>query len=294
MILGGSGFLGKSLGRKLASGGCEVKCFSSSQVDLRDRECLEYLQGEVDSSTNLVVAAGVISPKYFDDIDNYAANSEIAISIARLIKLTRVRKCTYFGSISVYGDNATNTEITEETPVDPVTNYAVGKYSGERAIRLAAQSSDVPFLGLRICRVFGPEAKDHFYGPSRFVRSIVEDQKVELFGDGSELRELIFIDDFVRISEYLVSSEHTGIFNIGSGNEKPFNYMVEVLKRFSSDPVEVICKPRSRPKIDIRYDITKLKRTIQDLEFASLDDGLAATFRSYKGNLVSVKKSLNR
>jgi GDP-L-fucose synthase len=116
---------------------------------------------------------------------------------------------------------------------------------------------------------------------------------VELWGDGSQRRELVYVGDFVRAMDELSSRYDNDIFNIGSGMEQPIRWYAEKLS-------EIVGFDPQR----IRYDtakyvgakskelvIDKFKRALPEFELTPLDAGLRKTVEWYRSARPAVKPS---
>src|SRR5581483_10201767 len=123
--------------------------------------------------------------------------------------------------------------------------------------------------------VFGPGDTHNSYGPNRFVRSAVTDHTVRLFGQGEETRDHLFVDDLVRILVTLGSSNVTGVLNIATGTSRSFGSIVEALR--SMVAFEVVNAPRSGPITHRSFDISRLRKTVPDLQFTPFEQALRTT-----------------
>lgn len=282
VILGNSGFLGKSLQEYFARRTeFEILGYSSKEIDLSQTKQSVELEKVLDKETILLVLSGLTLDREADTLNHFTTNLEIAINVARCLEHKPVKKCVYFSTVSVYGDRESNLAIREETLVNPTTYYGAAKFAAECLLNHLGQTQNFPVLCVRLCRIYGPGAIHANYGPVQFVRSILEKKEIELFGDGTETREFLFIDDACRLIEELLRSNASGTFNLATGSPCSFVEMVSVLKKISAHPFRVSYIPRTRPLIDQRFDISKIRRVLPNFHFTPLDKGLLSTYEHY-------------
>ena len=288
VILGNSGFIGSSLERDLREvGGIQVEGLNSSDLDLSEKETPEKLAKILNEETILFIFSR--SRKKQNKIDGFHNNILIDQNIARCLEKTPVKKCLYFSSISVYGEAATNSAITENTPVDPSTLYGITKYAGEKILQVTAQKAGFPLLVLRCCKVYGPGNTDIIsYGPDQFINTILKDSKLGLFGDGEEKRDYLFITDLIGIIKQLAFSEAGGTLNLASGDSYSFKEIALMLRKITNKDFTEICRERVLPVIHQGFVVEKLLEACPGVKFTDLEKGLQETW-----SLVSKQVSHN-
>ena len=124
----------------------------------------------------------------------------------------------------------------------------------------------------RIARQFGRE----------FFESIFRDKKVHLYGDGSEMRDLLFVDDLVRITTEFAFGELCGTYNVASGKSHSFQEILGILRKISGVDFDVLQSERSKPKVDQQFDTSKLLKAIPGFRFTELEEGIRRTVQDFK------------
>ena len=112
---------------------------------------------------------------------------------------------------------------------------------------------------------------------------ILSGSSIEIWGDGSVVRDYIYIDDFARIFEQLLKKNVLNtIVNIGSGNGYSVNQIVDTLKKIVDEPVKVEYKHAR--SVDVSTMILSIERMKQyvDYELTSLDDGIRIFYQEAK------------
>jgi UDP-glucose 4-epimerase len=278
VILGNSGFIGAALEKDLkGKGEIRVEGFNSSALDLSLKESSENLAKILNKETILFILSR--SRKKQNKIDGFQHNILIDQSIARCLEKTPIKKCLYFSSISVYGEAVTNSEIKENTPVDPSTLYGITKYAGEKLLQITAQKTGFPLLILRCCKVFGPKKSDIIsYGPDQFINTISKNSKLALFGDGEEKRDYLFIKDLIGIVKQLAFGEEKGVLNLASGNSYSFKEIALLLRKITNKGFNEICRERLIPVVHQRFVVEKLLKICPGFVFTDFEKGLQETW----------------
>jgi UDP-glucose 4-epimerase len=280
LVLGNRGFIGAALYSYLkGNNNLEVKGFNSSNLDLISPNSIRQIEKVVDENT--VVIFTVRAPKNLDPLKAFEQDIAITCNIARFLKNSLIKKFLYFSSISVYGDGATNLCINEQTKNAPSSYYGISKTLGEEVLRKATQEKGIPFTVLRPCMVYGPGNTELPYGPNYFLHSLMDKGQLELFGDGSELRDFLFLEDLVKLTEKFIFSHREGIYNLGTGNSSSLLNIVEILRKITKRDCPIIRLKRNRPKIDQKLDISKLLDLFQNYTFTPLEEGLRKSYENF-------------
>ena len=209
----------------------------------------------------------------------FEGDLSIARAVARAIETRPVSKLVYFSSIAVYGDAASDFAVTEQTRLDPTNLYGAAKEAAEHLLTIAAAKGKTPLLLLRPGMVYGPQDRSTAYGPARLIRQAL-DGEVRLFGDGSEVRDNLYVDDLAEAAVALSLGARTGIFNLASGEPRSFRDIVSELERLKGSPVRVVEAARDRPKTDQRLDLAKLRTVLPYWRPIPLSEGLARAWRA--------------
>ncbi|MBI4541809.1 MAG: NAD(P)-dependent oxidoreductase [Gemmatimonadetes bacterium] len=279
MVLGSSGFVGAALLPALRAAGLDTMGLGSADLDLRWQRNADQLAPALGRDSVVVFAARARQPQHswlaFDEDAAMAAN------LARALAAAPVRKCIYFSSLSVYGEAESDLDLTEESAVAPLTPYAVARYAGERLLWAAAEQAGFDLVVLRLCKLYGPGETSPAYGPNGFIDAILRTGKVTVYGDGSELRDHLFVPDLVRLTARFALERSRGTFNVASGESCSFQDILRLLRRILGREFEVEWRPRTRPRIDQRVNIHKLRSALPDLAFTPLEQGLRETYDYY-------------
>jgi UDP-glucose 4-epimerase len=177
-------------------------------------------------------------------------------------------------------------------PIKVTDYYTEARYYLERLAELYTQREDFSVVGLRLFSVYGPgeESKGVYANlVSQFIWAAEAGSPIEIYGDGLQTRDFIYVDDVVRAfvlarKRVEAGSDRFRIFNVGTGVETSVLSMAEM--------VRAMCKS----EVPIKYVENRIpnyvKRTLADTCSASsainfkanvpLDLGIAKTIAAYK------------
>jgi len=258
LVTGGAGFIGSHLVRALRARGDSVRVldnFSTGRQenltgvsgldirkgDLRETATVEDAVRRVDFIYHL--AAFVSVPQSMTDPETcLAINISGTANLFEKARRAGVRKIAFASSTAVYGDTAVFPTV-EDSPLHPLSPYAVSKQVAEILASLYTSTFSLPIIPLRFFNVYGPRQNpDSHYAAAVpiFVRRLFDHRAITIYGDGNQTRDFIFVGDVV---EALISAAHSQAagepINICSGCETSIISLVEQLSELSNDPLQV-------------------------------------------------------
>jgi nucleoside-diphosphate-sugar epimerase len=303
LVTGGAGFIGSHIVEELLREGASVRVldnFSTGkrenldtiqgdleilQGDLRDPQAIKAAARDVDWIFHL--AAFISVPLSMQDPETcFAINVAGTVSLLEAARQGGVRKVVLSSSAAVYG-NTSVFPTGEETPLQPLSPYALSKQVNEQYARLYTQIFNLPVIGLRYFNVYGPHQRfDSAYAAAIciFTRHLVKGEPITIFGDGKQSRDFIFVKDVARANLEAARSDVAGeVFNICAGRETTLLDLLEELSQVSPRQPEVLFDtPRAG---DIYRSVGNPAKAASILGFraeTSLADGLANTLEWMK------------
>ncbi|MBV9553120.1 MAG: NAD-dependent epimerase/dehydratase family protein, partial [Alphaproteobacteria bacterium] len=181
---------------------------------------------------------------------------------------------------TVYG-RAASLPVAETAPPAPLGAYAVSKLAIEHYLALYEHLNGLDFRVLRIANAFGPFQvawKRQGFIAAAVARALAG-EAVEVWGDGSVVRDFVFADDVV--DAFAAAAAHVGnarIFNIGSGVGRSLREVIASIEQQLGRPVAVEWQ-RGGP-VDIPASVVAVDRARDELGWiakTSFEDALAAT-----------------
>lgn len=194
-----------------------------------------------------------------------------------------IQKFVFASSSSIYGDSP-EMPTREETYPRPVSPYGVTKLASEQLCHLYWKNFGVPCLSLRYFTVYGPRQRPDM-GLHKFIRSLLTDQEIALYGDGHQSRDFTYISDAVEANLLAMRSPYQGeSFNIGGSYPVDLWEVFRLLEAISGR------KPRIRQeetqKGDVRStaaDISKARKFLGYAPKVGLEEGLQREYQWLKG-----------
>lgn len=286
LVLGGNGFLGRNLCNYLADKGEEVYSFDMSLPEQKDKR-IKYVTGDFfDDYTLETVIKGMdviyhaictLNPGNSNDkcIVGYERDFVQTAKLCYYLKDTDCRMIFFSSGGTVYG-NQEQQPIKEDAVPVPINHYGNLKLCIENTIRTFNFQMKKNMLVARISNPYGP-GQDYHKGVGfvdAAIKRAISGETIEIWGEGNNVRDYIYIDDLCRMLYALVDYHgEYEVFNLSSNAGASQNDIVDILKKISPD-VEVVYKPgRSVDAKKIILDNSRI-RSICDFEMVSLEDGM--------------------
>ncbi|HVZ21439.1 MAG TPA: NAD-dependent epimerase/dehydratase family protein [Vicinamibacterales bacterium] len=314
MVTGGLGFIGSNLARRLVDLGAHVLLVDSlipayggnlfnidgiadrvqvNVADIRQQSTMNYLVQDRAVIFNL---AGQVS--HIDSIrDPYTDLDVNCRSQLTILEACRNHnpsvKVVYAGTRQVYG-KPDSLPVTEAHLVRPTDVNGINKAAGEYYHLVYNNVFGVRACSLRLTNVYGPRQlikhnRQGFIG--WFIRLAIEGKTIQLYGDGSQLRDLVYVDDAVDAFLRAGASDacNGDVFNVGGLTPISLKDLASLLVRLAGGGgVACVPWPADKKAIDIGSfyaDSSKLQRAIGWTAKVGLEDGLRRAIDFYRANL---------
>lgn len=309
LITGGLGFLGSNLAKKLVDLGADVEVFDAliaeqggnlfnikpisknirvTISDLRDQKKISRAVKKKDYIFNL---AGTLS--HIDSMKNPFNDLDINCR-AQLFLLEACRrfndsvKIIFAGTRNQYG-KVIYTPVDENHPQEPTDINGINSIAAEKYHFLYGRIYGIRPVSLRMTNAFGPR---HQMKHSRqgvlnwFIRLLMDNRPIGLFGDGSQIRDINYVDDVVDLMLAVAGTKKSDgeIYNLGGTPMSLKDFAELAIKVLGRGKIEIVDFPKDRKEIEVgNYiaDITKVTREIGWKPKISVEEGIKKTIDYY-------------
>ena len=201
-------------------------------------------------------------------------------SFRRLLNFARPTKTriVYASSASIYG--AVTQASVETNGAAPANVYSFSKVIMDNiARRAAAESPDWIIVGLRYFNVYGPR-EAHKGVPASMIYHLAQQMKSgqlpRIFKHGEQKRDFVYVKDAVQGSIHALDAQTSGIYNLGSGQARSFNELVDILNREIGTNLrpDYIDNPHAHYQNFTQADLTNARSALGYEPRFRLEDGL--------------------
>jgi UDP-glucose 4-epimerase len=310
LITGGCGFIGINLIKCLCRrGDYSIRVLDNLSVGTREslasvaplteqttpeKSNVELIVGDIiDEQLALQVAKGM------DVIVHLAANTGVAPSVEnpRLDCMTnvigtlnyleaarqnKIKRFIFASSGAPMGE--CEPPIHEELAPNPVSPYGASKLAGEGYCSAYFHTFGVETAALRFGNVYGPGSGHKSSAIAKFIRQAIQGETIEIYGDGTQTRDFIYIDDLIQAIHLVMAAEGIGgeVFQIATSAETTIGELVRkllpILNEVGFDNIQVrYTSPRVGDVKRNFSDTSKAKKMLGWQAEVELGEGLAHT-----------------
>ena len=206
-----------------------------------------------------------------------------------LLEVARRRGVGRFIHIStdeVYGTLGAGGCFTEQTPLSPNSPYASSKAGSDLMVRAYHHTYELPCIITRCSNNYGPYQFPEKLLPL-MIANALENKPLPVYGDGSNVRDWIYVDDHTRALKAVLDAGRPGeVYNIGARCERTNLQMVKAVLDILNKPESLIRYVPDRPGHDLRYavDSSKIETELGWFPQMTFDEGLKQTVEWYVQN----------
>ena len=253
LITGGAGFIGSSIAQMLVKGGAKVTIIDAMlplyggnlfnlesikediefiEGDIRDKALVDTLVKGKDFIFDLAAQVSYIDAKDmpFLDLD---MNVRGHLNVLEAMREHAPRATILFSSSRMVYGKIMTTPVTERHPTNPLSLYGIHKLTAEKYLHYYADTFGLRAISVRIPNPYGPrqQMKHSKYSiVGWFMRQAMEGKTIQIFGDGLQERDYMYIDDIVDAFIQLAEKGKGGeVYNIGNSERTTFVDMVDAV-----------------------------------------------------------------
>ena len=287
LITGGCGFIGTHLSRRLVEMGKEVTVLDIAvpkednlyrikvEGDIRNKELVGELMKGVDTVYHLAAMTTFgecrDEPRKALDINGYGT-----ITILKEAMRCGAGNVVFFSSASVYSGNKEPVKH-EKMRLAPKSIYGITKLMGERLCKDATNHGGLPCAILRPFNVYGENGRGVI---NVFARAIENDRRITIYGNGSQTRDYIHVDDVVEVAVAMGIGKLSGAYNVGTGGRCSLLELKGMMEKISGIGFKVEWQPQEPWDLqELVADTTKIREILPTT--IPLEEGIKTLLATY-------------
>lgn len=300
LVLGGAGFIGSHLVDALVEMGHDVSVFDLPNCNksnvFHHIGRIKIIEGDFTNEADLRPAVpgidyifhlvGTTLPQSSNDNPFYDVESNV-IGTLRLLRLAveaGVKKVVFISSGGTVYGLPEKTPIPETHPTSPLCSYGITKLAIEKYLYLFHHLYGLDYVVLRVSNCYGERQQSAGAQQgvvSVFMNLLKRDKPITIWGDGSVVRDFVYVKDVARAFLLaLTSTSQHKVFNVGSGVGTSLNQMLALIQKVTGKTLRVNYTPRRSVDVPINVlDITRIRTEWQWSPSTSLEIGLAKTWQ---------------
>lgn len=306
IILGGAGFIGTNLALQLAEDknnivtlvGRNKEHFKNIERFEKENIIIKIL----DTYTNAdfdelllnqdivyhLVSSTVPTTSNLHILQEIQVNIEFSINLFESCIRKNIKKVIFVSSGgTVYGKDI-QCPINEETITQPITAYGIQKITIEKILYLYSYMYGLDYRIIRLANPYGPFQRPNgvLGAVTTFIYKALKGEKIIVYGDGTVVRDFIYIDDVVRAMLNIVEGENQyRTYNLGSGKGISIKKVLEELQDVLGSELNVEYVKGRSVDIPVNYlDISRYEKCFGKLNPLSLSEGIGKTIDFMKKN----------
>lgn len=304
VITGGAGFIGSHIVESLAQRNDEIvildNLFSGKLENISpflSQTDVSFVKGSV---TDLPLLKDIFDGA--DGIFHEGAIASVPRSIANPVATNEanvtgtlnvlvaardcgVKKVVFASSSSVYGNTPTLPKREDMSP-NPLSPYAVSKFTGEQYLRVFYEVYGLNTVALRYFNVFGPrqDPKSEYAAViPKLITAILNHQSPTIFGDGGQTRDFSYVKDVVQANIRAMESNAQGVFNVAYCKRIDLNELAAIIMEICGITVSLTYEPaRAGDVRDSLADITRAQQVFGYSPQYTVRSGLLETVAWYR------------
>lgn len=293
VVFGGGGFIGTNLCRRLVESGHRVRAFGRRRLFPAALADIEWVQGDFTDTAATAAAVESFDVVFhlvhatmpqaadLDMIGDVQKNVVPTLALLDRCRASGVKRVVFASSGGTIYGKARQIPTPETAPTDPICAYGISKLAIEKYLALFEHLHGLDFRVLRITNPFGPfqvALKNQGVIAALIARAL-RDEPVEIWGDGSVVRDFVFVSDVV--DALVAAAADAGgdrVFNIGSGQGRSLRDIISAIEHQMGKKLNLQWKP-GRP-LDVPVSVVAIERAAEMLKWmprTSFELGLERT-----------------
>ena len=255
--------------------------------DIRNKEAVEKVTSGIDLVVHLAANTGV-APSVTDPVLDMESNVVGTFNLLEASRKSNVKCFIFASSGAPIGE--TEPPIHEEKAPRPVSPYGASKLAGEGYCSAYYRTFGLKTVVLRFGNVYGPRSKHKNSVVAKFFRQALSGKPLEIYGDGKQTRDFIYIDDLINAIILAEKSDAGGeVFQIATSRETTINEIADEIKSLIENETgkEITVSYGNLRRGDVRRNysnISKAKKTLGWEPKFNLGTGLRHSFEYFRNH----------
>lgn len=309
-IFGAAGFIGTNLTFELLNQKQDI------ELSLYDKK-IDYIQKEIlDDEKVRVVECDFNCMNDFDSLvkgqdmifhlisttvpttSNQYISDELmnnVVTTSRLIESCVKNKINKFIFLSsggtVYGADCV-CPIKEEDSTNPITAYGIQKLTIEKLLYLYKAMYGLDYKVIRLANPYGPYQKPNgvLGAVTTFTYKAISGENIELYGDGSVIRDFLYIDDAIKgIMNISFDCSNIHTFNLGSGKGTSIKELIQIIDNSLNIELKITYLPKRKVDVPVNYlDVSRYESIYGPIQTVTLEEGIVKTANYLENTLRKV------
>lgn len=307
MILGAAGFIGTNLTIKLAEDKnnkitvvdkkkeffSNIKRFDFTNVTIKESSLDQNMDFSIIKNQDVVyhlVSTNIPTTSNQHISQDIQTNVLFSSNLFDACVKYGIGKVVFISSGgTVYGKESL-CPLSEDTPTNPISSYGVQKITIEKLLYLYNYMYGLNYRSIRLANPYGPYQRPNgvLGAVTTFTYKALKGEKVQVYGDGSVIRDFIYIDDAVRAIINIANGEnkhHT--FNLGCGYGTSIKEVLKTVEVALNLKMNITYKKGRAVDVPINYlDISRYEKYYGSLNPIGLEEGIKKTAEFMKKELL--------
>lgn len=245
------------------------------RCDLTQQSEIKQIKRKIKDNVTIVhLAAFVpISANQHEDLIKKSIRVNIEGTINLFTNISSlVRKICYISTLDVYG-NPVYMPVAEQHPTDPLSYYGASKLATEKFLQIFSQRIKIPLTILRFSCTYGP-GEWYKRAIPNFIRAAISKKPLVIYGDGSDVRDYLYLDDAIRAIILALRKNSGGLYNIGSGRGYSIKEVAEKIIELTGSTSSIQFRPQLRKRTKFVFDISRAQKELSYLPQVKIEGGL--------------------
>jgi UDP-glucose 4-epimerase len=279
LITGGAGFIGSHITDELIKLNYKTVILDKARGNINAKS--KYYKADITNAEKIKKIFLAEKPDFVihnaaqinvrESVKNTAfdANTNIigTINVLNAAVSAGVKKIVFASSGgTVYGE--CSTPARESFSVNPYSPYGIAKASAENYIKFYASLNAISYVILRYSNVFGPrqDPRGEAGVIAIFSEAMVKGVKINIFGDGKQIRDYVYVKDVVRANILALKYKKNDTFNIGSGKGTSVNVLAKMMSELSGYKQKPVYLPKRAG--ELTKNVLDIKKAAKLLKWA--------------------------